>query len=219
MTNTITLPQLTAWVHRASEVITAHRDELTELDAAIGDADHGGNMARGLQAAVAKLDESAPATVADLGKSVGMTLVSTVGGASGPLFGTLFLRFGTTAGAVTELDGAALAAALRAGVEGVVQRGKAAEGDKTMLDAWLPALAEFDAKIAGGSPLGEAVSTLADAAERGRDATRDLVAHKGRASYLGERSAGHIDPGAASTAYILRALADEISAVSGGDAA
>ena len=203
----VTLEQLVAWVQAFKDQVVEHRQELTDLDRAIGDADHGSNMARGMEAAAAKLEAAPPATVADLGKSVGMTLVSTVGGASGPLYGTFFLRFGTAAGAVTELDTAGLAAALRAGLEGVLSRGKAERGDKTLVDALGPAVDSLEASAAAGADEATALDAAARAAEAGRDETLDWVARKGRASYLGERSAGHLDPGAASTAMMLRTLA------------
>lgn len=202
---------LVSWVRRFRDAVTAHKSELTELDSEIGDADHGANMSRGMDAVVAKLDSDPPATPADLGKTVGMTLVSTVGGASGPLYGTFFLRIGTTAGASTELDAAALGAALRAGAEGVVARGKAQLGDKTMLDAMLPALDAWDAAVAGGASAAEAADAASAAAATGRDATIPLVAHKGRASYLGERSAGHLDPGATSTALLFASLSEALA--------
>ena len=211
MTETVSLVQLIAWLHRYSAAVTEARQELTDLDAAIGDADHGSNMSRGMAAAVEKIDADAPATAGEFGKSVGMTLVSTVGGASGPLYGTLFLRFGVSAGDATELDAAALAAALRAGIDGVVARGKAEAGDKTMLDALLPAVAALESATASGEGIAASVAAAADAAEAGRDATIPLVARKGRASYLGERSAGHMDPGSASSAMLVRALADELA--------
>lgn len=203
----VTLEQLAAWVQAFKDQVVEHRQELTDLDRAIGDADHGSNMARGMEAAAAKLEAAPPATVADLGKSVGMTLVSTVGGASGPLYGTFFLRFGTAAGAVTELDTTGLAAALRAGMEGVLSRGKAERGDKTLVDALGPAVDSLEASAAAGTDEATALDAAASAAEAGRDETLDWVARKGRASYLGERSAGHLDPGAASTAMMLRTLA------------
>lgn len=211
MTDAISLTQLVSWLHRYSDVVTAERQALTDLDAAIGDADHGSNMSRGMTAAIEKLNADTPATVGDLGKTVGMTLVSTVGGASGPLYGTLFLRFGASGGGATELDAAGLTAALRAGVDGIVARGKAEPGDKTMLDALLPAIAALDTAGESGSSLADAAAAAADAAEAGRDATIPLVARKGRASYLGERSAGHMDPGSASSAMLIRALADELA--------
>ncbi|WP_447652813.1 dihydroxyacetone kinase subunit DhaL [Microbacterium sufflavum] len=203
--------QLADWITRYRDAVTAQRDWLTELDSAIGDADHGANMARGFAAVGDKLAAGTPATVDELLKTVGMTLVSSVGGASGPLYGTFFLRMGMSAGAVSELDGLALAAALRAGLEGIVARGKPEAGDKTMYDAMAPAVDAFDAALADGSSVGHAARAAADAAAAGRDATLDLVARKGRASYLGERSAGHLDPGAASTAILFDTLAAAIA--------
>ena len=198
---------LVDWIRRFRDVIAEKREWLTELDSAIGDADHGANMARGMDAVVAKLDSAVPPTVDELLKTVGMTLVSSVGGASGPLYGTLFLRMGMAAGTVDELDAAGLAASLRAGLDGIVARGKAEAGEKTMFDAMAPAVDALDAQIAGGADLAAATAAAADAAAAGRDATEPLVARKGRASYLGERSAGHIDPGAASTTLLFEALA------------
>lgn len=211
MTTTIDTTTLLDWITRFRDAVTEKREWLTELDSAIGDADHGSNMSRGMNAVVEKLDAGAPATADELLKSVGMTLVSSVGGASGPLYGTLFLRMGMTAGAVTELDATGLAASLRAGLDGIVARGKAEAGDKTMFDAMAPAVDAFDAAVAGGADLAAAARSAADAAEAGRDATVPLVARKGRASYLGERSAGHLDPGAASTALLFDSLADAIA--------
>ena len=210
-TNTVSIDQLTAWLSRFRDLVTEKRDYLTELDSAIGDADHGANMARGMGAVMEKLGGQSASTVDELLKGVGMTLVTSVGGASGPLYGTLFLRMGMTAGAVTELDAAGLAAALRAGLEGIVARGKAEAGDKTMFDAMSPAVDAFDTAIAGGADLASAARSAADAAASGREATLPLVARKGRASYLGERSAGHIDPGAASTAILFDTLAAAIA--------
>lgn len=202
---------LADWVSRFGTAVTEKRDWLTELDSAIGDADHGANMARGMSAVGEKLAGGAPGTIDELLKTVGMTLVSSVGGASGPLYGTFFLRMGMTAGAVSELDGPALATALRAGLDGIVARGKAEAGDKTMFDAMAPAVDAMDAALAEGSTVADAVTAAADAAEKGRDATLPLVARKGRASYLGERSAGHLDPGAASTAILFDALAAAVA--------
>ncbi|WP_285363139.1 dihydroxyacetone kinase subunit DhaL [Microbacterium sp. LMC-P-041] len=198
---------LADWIRRFRDVIAEKREWLTELDSAIGDADHGANMARGMDAVVAKLDSGVPDTVDELLKTVGMTLVSSVGGASGPLYGTLFLRMGMAAGPVTELDGAGLGGSLRAGLDGIVARGKAEAGDKTMFDAMAPAVDAFDAAISGGGDLSAATAAAAEAASSGRDATEPLVARKGRASYLGERSAGHLDPGAASTTLLFESLA------------
>jgi len=204
----VSLTQLIAWLARFRDLVTEQRDYLTELDSAIGDADHGANMSRGMAAVMDKLDDSDPAGIDELFKTVGMTLVSSVGGASGPLYGTFFLRMGVSAGAVTEVDAAALSAALRAGLGGVEARGKAELGDKTMLDALSPALAAFDAS---GDDVAAAAKAAFDAAVVGRDDTIDLVARKGRASYLGERSAGHLDPGATSTALLFQALAESLS--------
>lgn len=204
------MDELTDWLRRFHAAVTAHQTELTELDSVIGDADHGANMVRGMNAVMAKVDAEPPATVADLGKAVGMTLVTSVGGASGPLYGTFFLRFGMNAGAVDGLDAAGLGAALRAGLEGIVARGKAEPGDKTMVDALAPAIDAWDRTVAEGGSSAQAARAAATAAEEGRDATLPLVARKGRASYLGERSAGHLDPGAASAALLLGSLADAL---------
>ncbi|MFI5691008.1 dihydroxyacetone kinase subunit DhaL [Kribbella sp. NPDC051586] len=194
------------WLRDAAGVLHENAAYLTELDSAIGDADHGANMDRGFQAIVAVLDEASFETADELLKKAGMTLVSKVGGASGPLYGTFFLRFGTAlAGA--DLTAEAIGRALHAGVEGVLARGKAELGDKTMYDAWAPALEAYDAAVAGGSEVGPALTAAAEAAAKGRDATVPLVARKGRASYLGERSAGHQDPGATSTTLILESAA------------
>lgn len=207
MSGSVSTDDLVAWIRAFRDAVQQHKDELTRLDSEIGDADHGSNMARGLDAVVAKL-EPAPATAAELFKTVGMTLVSSVGGASGPLYGTLFLRMGPALSS-DEVDATALGAALRAGVEGVVARGKAERGDKTMIDALSPALEAWDA-AAGDGPAA-AARAAAEAAARGRDATEPLVARKGRASYLGERSAGHLDPGATSATLLLEALRDTLA--------
>lgn len=182
--------------------IHEHHVELTTLDRAIGDGDHGANLDRGFKAVVAKLDADQPDTPGRVLKLVATTLISTVGGASGPLFGTAFLRAATAVGDAPELDAAAVAAALTAARDGVVARGKAELEDKTMVDALTPAV-----EAATGDSVATLLASAADAAERGAAATEPLVARKGRASYLGERSAGHVDPGARSTAYLLRALA------------
>lgn len=207
MGETVGSAELGRWLRAFADAITDNADELTKLDSAIGDADHGANMRRGMTAVVGKLDAAPDAAPAALLKTAGMTLVSTVGGASGPLYGTLFLRMGTSAGDKTELDAAGFAAALRAGLEGVLARGKAQLGDKTMVDALTPALDALDAALADGARLGDALRAAAAAADKGSDDTVPLVARKGRASYLGERSAGHRDPGATSTALLLNAAA------------
>ncbi|GAA4676691.1 dihydroxyacetone kinase subunit DhaL [Pseudonocardia yuanmonensis] len=202
-----TSDQLLGWVREFARQVTEHRDELTALDSAIGDADHGINMARGMGAVVEALEANPPATAGAAFKQVGMTLVSKVGGASGPLYGTLFLRFGTAAGEVTELDPAGFAKAFRAGLEGVVARGRPEAGDKTMYDALAPALDALDEALAGGGSLGDALRAASAAADAGRDATIPMLARKGRASYLGERSVGHQDPGATSAALLVAAAA------------
>jgi phosphoenolpyruvate---glycerone phosphotransferase subunit DhaL len=202
--------ELGRWLRAFADEVTDHADELTRLDSEIGDADHGSNMRRGMTAVVGKLDAAPDAAPAALLKSAGMTLVSTVGGASGPLYGTFFLRMGTSAGDRAEFDGAAFAAALRAGLEGVVTRGKAQLGDKTMVDALTPAVEALDAALADGASLKDALRAAATAAREGADATVPLVARKGRASYLGERSAGHRDPGATSTTLLLEAAAESL---------
>lgn len=185
------------------------RDELTRLDSAIGDADHGINMDRGFGAARAKLGELEDGDLGAAAKTVGMTLISTVGGASGPLYGTFFLRLATALGDGREADAAGLGAALRAGLEGVKQRGKAELDDKTMVDAMSPALDAYDA--ASGDGLEAALAAAATAAAEGRDRVTPLVARKGRASYLGERSANHQDPGATSTTLLFESLRDAVS--------
>lgn len=210
MTRDLDVLALAGWVRRFSELVSDHKQQLTQLDSAIGDADHGSNLDRGMQAAVAAVDAGSFATPADLFKKVGMTLVSTVGGASGPLYGTLFLRFGTAAGTGESLDGPGFAAALRAGLDGVVARGKAEAGDKTMFDALSPAVDALDASLAAGTSLSEALTAASDAADKGRDATIPLLARKGRASYLGERSVGHQDPGATSVALLVAAAAEAL---------
>lgn len=200
----VDIGQFADWMRRYADVIHENAGLLTELDSAIGDADHGSNMDRGMTAVVAALDGAEFASAAELLKKVGMTLVSSVGGASGPLYGTFFLRFGAKVGD-GPVDAATVGAALHAGVEGIVQRGKAEVGDKTMIDAWAPALEAYDASVTDG--LGAALQAAADAGARGRDAATPLVARKGRASYLGDRSAGHQDPGATSTVLLLEAAA------------
>ena len=208
---TITRARLVAWLLAFAARAAERRDELTELDAAIGDADHGINMHRGMQAVVAKLDD-APDDLGGVLKTVGMTLVSTVGGAAGPLYGTVFLEMAKCAGPVTELDAAGWVAALDAGVRGVQARGKAEVGDKTMIDALMPAAAALRASCAERHALAVALRHSADVARDGAEDTIPLVARKGRASYLGERSAGHQDPGATSAWLLLEAAAATLCA-------
>ena len=209
--HSLSVADLAAWVRRSAALIAEHAEELTDLDAAIGDADHGANMKRGLAAAVDTVGAGGFTAADALLKKVGTTLVSTVGGASGPLYGTFFLRTGSAlAGQAGSdgLDAQTLADSLEVGVGGIAARGRATAGEKTMLDAWRPAL---EALRAHPGDLAAGVAAAARAAAAGRDATKPMVATKGRASYLGERSVGHIDPGAASTALILAALDDVVA--------
>ena len=207
----LSVADLSGWVHAYADSVHENAALLTDLDAAIGDADHGSNMDRGMKAAVVAIDDGSFETADALLKKVGMTLVSTVGGASGPLYGTFFLRCGTALTDVSDIDAPALGAALRAGVEGVIGRGKAELEDKTMVDAWLPALDAYDQAVEGGASIADALRAAADAAAEGRDATIPLIARKGRASYLGERSRDHQDPGATSTTLLLEAAASTLA--------
>lgn len=196
------------WIAAASASIGEHKQELNTLDREIGDGDHGENMDRGLKASVAALeklpDDATPNAAL---RSVAMTLISTVGGASGPLYGTAFLKAAEPVGDADAIDEKALVAALTAARDGIVSRGKAEPGDKTMVDAWTPAVDAAAAAQESGASAAGILSAAAEAAEKGAVATEPLVARKGRASYLGERSAGHRDPGAQSTALLLRAAA------------
>ena len=198
---------VTRWLEGSAVAMHDERDYLTQLDAAIGDADHGTNMDRGFASVVAKLgelDDSTPP--GKLLVAAGSTLVSTVGGASGPLWGTALRRAGRSLGDGESFDGAALALALESALDGVVELGAARPGDKTMVDALEPAVRALRERVDGGASAEEAVGAAREAAEEGMQATVPLQASKGRASYLGERSIGHQDPGATSTVFILRAL-------------
>lgn len=202
------LETTTSAVHAVVAAITGHREELTELDRRIGDGDHGENLARGFQAVVDRLAAESPGSPGGLLKLVATTLIATVGGASGPLFGTGFLRAATVVGDAETLDGPTIFAALAAARDGVAGRGKAEPGDKTMVDALTPAvLAAQGVADAGGDPAA-VLSAAARAAAEGAVRTTQLQARKGRASYLGERSKGTPDPGATSVSYMLQALAD-----------
>jgi dihydroxyacetone kinase-like protein len=197
------------WLRALAPGGAAKKEYLTQLDAAIGDGDHGINMNRGMSAVIAKVD--ADAGEQDVGavlKTAGMTLVSTVGGAGGPLYGTLFLRMGTAVTGKGELSPDDWATALEAGVAGVQDRGKAELGDKTMIDALVPARDALKEALGGGATFADALRRSAAAAEQGMKGTTPLVARKGRASYLGERSAGHQDPGATSSHMLLEAAAE-----------
>lgn len=207
MAEAVTTAQLASWLREFGRLIREQRDYLTALDAAIGDADHGTNMDRGMTAVLAQLDAADPPPPDQLFKQAGMTLVSRVGGAAGPLFGTFFLRLGTSLGDAEEVNASSLATALRAGLDGVVARGRAEPGDKTMCDALLPAIDALDQTVAGGGTLADGLPAAREAAQAGRDATVPMLARKGRASYLGERSIGHQDPGATTVALLFAAAA------------
>jgi dihydroxyacetone kinase-like protein len=196
------------WIVTAARVIEEQRDHLTQLDAAIGDADHGINLDRGFTAVLSAMEAAAPATPGAVLTLTGSTLISKVGGASGPLYGTAFRRAGKALGDAADADMPGLAAALEAALAGVQQLGAAREGDKTMVDALAPATGAFSKAIAEGASDADALAALAEAAQAGAVATISMQALKGRASYLGPRSVGHEDPGAASTALILGALRD-----------
>ena len=197
-----------AWIVSAAGVIEANRDHLTQLDAAIGDADHGINLTRGFTAVLGALGTSVPTTPGAILTVTGTTLISKVGGASGPLYGTAFRRAGKVLGDAADVDLPALSAALDAALAGVQQLGAAREGDKTMVDALAAATRAFGKAVADGVSQDEALACLAEAAAAGATATVSMQALKGRASYLGPRSVGHEDPGAVSTALILGALRD-----------
>lgn len=197
-----------AWIREVAGRVEAQQGYLTELDSPIGDADHGANMNRGFKAVLQKLEESQPADITAAFRTVAMTLIGKVGGASGPLYGTMFIEMSKATTGKDTLDAAAWADALRAGIDGVRARGKAEPGDKTMIDALEPAHAALVEAVQANAELGEALQRSASAAAEGMEATIPLVARKGRASYLGERSAGHQDPGATSSHLILEAAAD-----------
>jgi dihydroxyacetone kinase-like protein len=202
----VTTEQVRDWIRRYAEVVAENRAELVRLDTAIGDGDHGTNMDRGMKKVVEKLDGTEGSDIGTDLKAVGMTLVSSVGGAAGPLYGTLFLQMGSAAAGKDELDLDGWTAAVEAGVKGVQARGKAEPGDKTMVDALLPAIEA----LREGGDIGDALKRSADAAEEGMKATIPLEARKGRASYLGPRSVGHQDPGATSSYLLLRTAAETL---------
>ncbi|MCU1683276.1 MAG: dihydroxyacetone kinase [Amycolatopsis sp.] len=203
-----TAAQVAAALKAAAVVVAEHRAELIDLDRAIGDADHGENLNRGFAAIVAALDAASPETPGAVLKLAATTLISKVGGAAGPLYGTAFLRAATKLGDRSEMDVGALVEVLEAALGGVQARGKAVEGDATMVDALVPAVAAAQAAASTGADVAAVLTAAADAADKGAESTVDLVARKGRASYLGERAIGHLDPGARSAALLLRAFAD-----------
>jgi dihydroxyacetone kinase-like protein len=206
----VTHEQARDWIRRFAAAVAEHRQELVRLDTAIGDGDHGTNMDRGMRKAVEKLEGQEGRDIGATLKTVGMALVSSVGGAAGPLYGTLFLQMGSALAGREELDLAGWTQALQAGVQGVQARGKAQPGDKTMLDALLPALEALRGAADAGD-LGAALRASADAAREGMEATTPLEARKGRASYLGPRSVGHQDPGATSSYLLLRSAAETLA--------
>ena len=207
----LTLDQAGAWMRRFAAELDAHKTYLTELDAAIGDGDHGINMNRGFSAVREKLEAAPPADLGALFKLVGSTLISTVGGASGPLYGTAFLRMGGALAGKMSASEPELGAAMAVAYEGVAMRGKSTRGEKTMLDAFGPALDVFQAVGSSGRALPELAAAVAVAAADGAQATIPLLATKGRASFLGENSIGHQDPGATSTSLLFQALADSLT--------
>lgn len=205
---TISRDDVLVWIKTYAETVRENRDYLTQLDAAIGDADHGVNMDRGFQAVVGKLPELADKDIGTIFKTVGMTLLSTVGGAGGPLYGTLFLQAGMKTAGKMDLNLEDWLVTLEAAVNGVVMRGKAEVGDKTMIDTLSPALEALKQASEENLPLGEALQLSLEAGKKGMESTIPLVAKKGRASYLGERSAGHQDPGATSSYLLLKTATD-----------
>ncbi len=198
------------WMRRYADVISDQKVALTELDSAIGDADHGTNMDRGMKAVVVKLDGAPPADVGAALKTVGMTLISTVGGSGGPLYGSFFMQAGVALTGVADVTAQDLVRGLDAGVAGVMKIGKSTTGEKTMLDTLAPAVEALRVAVDGGASLGDALAAACEAGQRGMEATIPMLATKGRASYLGERSIGHQDPGATSSNLLLRALADSL---------
>jgi dihydroxyacetone kinase-like protein len=207
------------WIQESARVLAEQRQQLTDLDAAIGDADHGVNMDRGFKAAVSRVEGlPADATPGTILRTVGSAVMSSVGGASGPLWGSAFRRAGQSLGDATEIDGPALAEALDGAVQAMQKLGGAQPGDKTMIDALVPAVGALRAGIEDGRSAADALTAALTAAEAGRDATIPLQARKGRASYLGERSIGHQDAGATSAVYILRALEEAVRADAPADA-
>ena len=196
-----------AWMQRFADEMAEHRQELVRLDTAIGDGDHGTNMNRGMQKALQKLEASEPADPGAVLKTVAMALISSVGGAAGPLYGTLLLQMGTSLAGTSEVDLEGFTAAWRAGLAGVKARGKAEPGDKTMVDALVPAVDAMER----AADLQAGLQAAVDGAQQGMTATIPLVARKGRASYLGERSAGHQDPGATSTYYLFTSAAETLA--------
>lgn len=210
MTAPVTQAALIAWLSRSAAVFHQQRDFLVELDAEIGDADHGINMDRGFQKIAALLPDFADEDISNILKKTGMTLISTVGGASGPLYGTFFLRAASATSGKEQLGLDDVVALFKAGIEGIKTLGRAEPGDKTMMDALQPALQALELAKANGQTLPDALNDAVRAAEGGMIATVDMIARKGRASYLGERSVGHQDPGATSSYYLVKSLSEAL---------
>jgi phosphoenolpyruvate---glycerone phosphotransferase subunit DhaL len=209
---TVSKEQIVRWLESTATVLNEYAAYLTQLDSPIGDADHGTNMDRGFKKVMEKLPTVADKDIGNILKTVGMTLISSVGGASGPLYGTFFMRGGMAADAKEELDNGDMIDLLQAAVDGVIQRGRAQPGDKTMIDALLPALAALKSGTENDKDIVESIADAVAAAEQGMKDTIPLQARKGRASYLGERSIGHQDPGATSSYLILNALLETLRA-------
>jgi dihydroxyacetone kinase-like protein len=207
----LTSDQMIKWVERYAALLAENKDYLTQLDSAIGDADHGANMDRGFKAVLAKKADFQGKDIATVFKTVAMTLISTVGGASGPLYGTFFLQAALATPGKSSVSPEEFGALLEKGVNGVIQRGKAAPGDKTMIDAMQPAVAVYQKAVQGGESVAAALSKAVATSQEGMKATIPLVAKKGRASYLGDRSAGHQDPGATSSALLFQAAAEALA--------
>lgn len=200
-----------AWIELVADVMKENKEYLTELDSAIGDADHGINMARGFSKVVEQMPKIAQSDIGNMLKTIGMTLMSSVGGASGPLYGTFFMRGGMALASKQELNTSDVLILMKSGTEGILQRGKANLGDKTMYDVWAPAIDSFEkASAENGNDLISSLETAVKTAEEAKLATIDMLAKKGRASYLGERSVGHQDPGATSSCFILNALLETL---------
>lgn len=211
MSETLNKSQVVRWLKTAAATIKEQKELLTELDKAIGDGDHGINMDRGFQKVLEQLDGLESSDLSGVLKGTAMTLISSVGGASGPLYGTFFLRASTAVAGLEELSGSEVLKMLEAGLEGVLQRGKAQPGDKTMVDALQPAVQALGEALAEQKELSAAIARAVEAARGGAEATVPLIARKGRASYLGERSVGHQDPGATSSFMIMKALLSVVS--------
>ncbi len=207
----VTRDDIVEWITQVAQVLAENKEYLTKLDAAIGDADHGINMDRGFTKVMSQLPSVQDKDIGSILKTVGMALISSVGGAGGPLYGTLFMRAGMAVGGKYELTDEDLVALWQAAVDGVIQRGRAQPGDKTMVDALLPAVEAMKQALSEGADTVTILERGVAAAEKGMKDTIPMLAKKGRASYLGERSIGHQDPGATSSYMILKAMLDVVS--------